>query len=102
MRRIKIRLNVGLRALGRQAWIRTPSDRKGENTYRVTVSDVIARERAALGLPVVNEVRAWNGPQETLITAAGETEAWDYALALFPPTEGYRVEAVRLTEPSVG
>lgn len=100
MQGIKIRLKVGLRALGRRAWIRTPNDRKGENTYRVTVSDVIARERAALGLPVVNKVRTWNGPQETLIAAAGEAEAWSKALALFPPTEGYCVEAVRLTEPA--
>ena len=102
MQGIKIYLKVGLRALRWQAWARTPNDGEGENTYRVTVSDVIARERAALGLPVVNEVRAWNGPQETLISAAGEAEAWAHARALFPPTEGYCVEAVRLTEPSVG
>ena len=70
------------------------------NTYRVIVSDVIARERAALGLPVANEVRTWNGPQEALIAAAGEAEAWSKALALFPPTEGYCVEAVRLTKPA--
>jgi hypothetical protein len=99
MQGIKVYLKVGLRALGRQASTRTPTDRKGENTYRVVVSDMIARERAALGLPVVNEVRAWNGPQETLIAAAGEAEAWDYARALFPPTDGYRVETVRLAAP---
>jgi hypothetical protein len=66
------------------------------NTYRVAVDDVIARERAELGLPVANSLRAWCGPQETLITAASESDAWEKALDLFPPAEGYRVESVRL------
>ena len=70
------------------------------NTYRVAVDDVIARERAKLGLPVAGSFRAWSGPQETLIIAASEADAWGKALALFPPTEGYRVESVRLANPA--
>ena len=69
------------------------------NTYRVNVDDVIARERAKLGLPVAGTFRTWSGPQETLITAANEADAWEKALNLFPPTEGYRVESVRLAKP---
>jgi hypothetical protein len=71
------------------------------NTYRVAVDDVIARERAKLGLPVAGGPRAWSGPQEALISAASEADAWSTALALFPPAEGYRVESVRLAEPGV-
>lgn len=69
-------------------------------TYRVAVADVIARERAELGLPVTNSLRAWCGPQEALIAAASEADAWKKALDLFPPIEGYRVESVRLAEPA--
>ena len=87
-----IRPNAGLRA---------PSAQNDANTYRITVDDVIARERAKLGLPVAGTFRAWNGPQETLITAASETDAWDKARNLFPPTAGYRVETVRLAKPGV-
>jgi hypothetical protein len=68
--------------------------------YRVVASDVIARERARLGLPVATQIRAWLGPQEALISAASDAEAWKKALALFPPTEGYRVESVRLANPA--
>lgn len=68
--------------------------------YRVTVDDVIARERAKLGLPVANRLRAWSGPQQTLITAASEADAWKEALGLFPPTEGFCVESVRLVKTS--
>ena len=72
------------------------------NTYRVAVDDVIARERAELGLPVANSLRAWCGPQEALISAASEADAWEKALASFPPAEGYRVESVRLAKPAAG
>ena len=71
-------------------------------TYRVAVDDVIARERAELGLPVANSLRAWCGPQETLIAAASEADAWEKALDLFPPIEGYRVESVKLAKPGAG
>ncbi len=68
-------------------------------TYRVSTEDVIARERAKLGLPVENRLRAWNGPQEILVTATSEADAWAKALDLYPPTEGYRVESIRAVEP---
>ena len=93
MQGIEVRPNAGLRA---------PSAQDDANTYRVTVDDVIARERAKLGLPVAGTFRAWSGPQETLITAANEADAWEKALNLFPPTEGYRVESVRLAKPGAG
>ncbi|MCC7016898.1 MAG: hypothetical protein IT564_06820 [Rhodospirillales bacterium] len=70
-------------------------------TYRIVASDVIARERAKLGLPVASQLRAWLGPQEALVIAASDSEAWKKALALFPPTEGYRVESVRLANPDI-
>ena len=75
-------------------------DPKDAKTYRVAVADVIARERAELGLPVANSLRAWCGPQEALIAAANEADAWEKALGLFPRIEGYRVESVRLAQPA--
>lgn len=69
-------------------------------TYRVSTEDVIARERAKLGLPVENRLKAWNGSQETLITAASEADAWVKALDLYPPTDGFLVESIQLVESS--
>ena len=80
----------------------TQVDQNAANTYRVAVDDVIARERAKLGLPVAGTFRAWSGPQEALITATSEADAWEKALDLFPPTEGYLVESVRLAKPGAG
>ncbi|MBM3565595.1 MAG: hypothetical protein FJX42_05730 [Alphaproteobacteria bacterium] len=68
--------------------------REGVRNYRVLVCNMIARERAELGLPVVEKLRPWIKTQEQTIRAESETDAWEKAYEMFPPTEGYFIESL--------
>ncbi len=74
--------------------------REGMSSYRVFVCNMIARERAELGLSVVEKLRPWIETREITIAAASETEAWDKAFDLYPPTEGYFIESLQPAQPT--
>ena len=69
--------------------------REGMTSYQVSVCNMIARERAELGLSVVEKLRPWIETREMTIMAESETEAWDKAFDLYPPSEGYFIESLQ-------
>ena len=69
--------------------------REGMTGYRVLVCNMIARERAELGLSVIEKLRPWIKTNEVTIAAASENEAWDKAFDLYPPSEGYFIESIQ-------
>lgn len=71
--------------------------RRGMTSYRVLVCNMIARERAELGLPVVESLRPWIKTREMTVAAESETDAWEKAFDLFPSAEGYFIESIQPT-----